>query len=168
MINPENMQSVINHLSTDKNNPVTVLAYEKYGNSFLILYSDSVSSQSNQSAPVFSVYTKHRLYKNRYQYKGGTTGEQTRAMVAGMELTDEADGDYVPYAIANAASDETKCSLFEADFETGLPIKRLDVIDVPGDEPYIIVKEYKKESENNLIYEYDGEIELSDLTEDSE
>ena len=72
------------------------------------------------------------------------------------------------YAIANVASEETKCSIFEADSETGIPIKRLDVIDVLKGQPYIIVKKYQIQSPNNMLIAYDGEIELSLLTGEEE
>ena len=66
------------------------------------------------------------------------------------------------------ASEETKCSIFEADSETGIPIKRLDVIDVLKGQPYIIVKKYQIQSPNNMLIAYDGEIELSLLTGEEE
>mgnify|MGYP000836406129 FL=1 len=72
------------------------------------------------------------------------------------------------FAIANVATEETKCSIFEADSETGIPIKRLDVIDVLKGQPYIIVKKYQIQSPNNMLIAYDGEIELSLLTGEEE
>ena len=42
MINPDNEQSIINVLSTDKSNPINILATKKYGNRFLVLYTDPV------------------------------------------------------------------------------------------------------------------------------
>ena len=56
----------------------------------------------------------------------------------------------------------------EADSETGIPIKRLDVIDVLKGQPYIIVKKYQIQSPNNMLIAYDGEIELSLLTGEEE
>ena len=59
-------------------------------------------------------------------------------------------------------------SIFEADSETSIPIKRLDVIDVLKGQPYIIVKKYQIQSPNNMLIAYDGEIELSLLTGEEE
>ena len=88
-------------------------------------------------------------------------------MVAGIELNNEIvqDGG-AAYAIANVASNETKCSVFEVDSETGIVISKLDVIDVPKGQPYIIVKEYEKKSRDNMLIVYDGDLNLKDLTEE--
>lgn len=165
MINIENEKSIINHLSSNKNNPINILATQKYGNSFLIVYTDLVKTKENKYSSYFSCFTKHKFYKNRYKYQGGTTGKQTEIMVSGITLDNEIEQNgTVVYAIANVASEETKCSIFEADSETGIPIKRLDVIDVLKGQPYIIVKKYQIQSPNNMLIAYDGEIELSLLT----
>lgn len=90
-------------------------------------------------------------------------------MASGITLDNEIEQNgTVVYAIANVASEETKCSIFEADSETGIPIKRLDVIDVLKGQPYIIVKKYQIQSPNNMLIAYDGEIELSLLTGEEE
>ncbi len=52
--------------------------------------------------------------------------------------------------------------------ETGIPIKRLDVIDVLKGQPYIIVKKYQIQSPNNMLIAYDGKIELKLLTGEEE
>ena len=140
MINIENEKSIINHLSSNKNNPINILATQKYGNSFLIVYTDPVKTKENKYSSYFSCFTKHKFYKNRYKYQGGTTGKQTEIMVSGITL----------------------------DNETGIPIKRLDVIDVLKGQPYIIVKKYQIQSPNNMLIAYDGEIELSLLTGEEE
>lgn len=169
MINIENEKSIINHLSSNKNNPINILATQKYGNSFLIVYTDPVKTKEKKYSSYFSCFTKHKFYKNRYKYQGGTTGKQTEIMVSGITLDNEIEQNgTVVYAIANVASEETKCSIFEADSETGIPIKRLNVIDVLKGQPYIIVKKYQIQSPNNMLIAYDGEIELSLLTGEEE
>lgn len=169
MINIENEKSIINHLSSNKNNPINILATQKYGNSFLIVYTDPVKTKENKYSSYFSCFTKHKFYKNRYKYQGGTTGKQTEIMVSGITLDNEIEQNgTVVYAIANVASEETKCSIFETDSETGIPIKRLDVIDVLKGQPYIIVKKYQIQSPNNMLIAYNGEIELSLLTGEEE
>ncbi len=67
------------------------------------------------------------------------------------------------FAIANVATEETKCSIFEIDPETNQYINRLDIIDVPKNQPYIIVKEYKTKSKNSVLIAYDGIVELEQL-----
>lgn len=162
MINIENEKSIINHLSTDKNNPINILTTQKYADSFLIVYTDPIKTEENENSSCFSCFTRHKFYKNRYKYNGGTTGNQSEIMVSGIELDNEiAQDGTVVYAIANVASEETKCSVFEVDHETGVPISRLDVIDVPKGQPYIIVRDYQIKSKSNMLIVYDGEIELS-------
>ena len=85
-------------------------------------------------------------------------------MVSGIELNEAEEDGSITYAIANVASDETKCSVFEIDSEYGIPIRRVDVINVPKNNPYIIISNYKMKSKDNMLIVYDGEIELKWLT----
>ena len=66
MINPDNEQSIINVLSTDKSNPINILATKKYGNRFLVLYTDPVKVKENENSSCFSTFVKNKFYKNRY------------------------------------------------------------------------------------------------------
>ena len=169
MINPDNEQSIINVLSTDKSNPINILATKKYGNRFLVLYTDPVKIKENENSSCFSTFVKNKFYKNRYSASSIGTGDGTEIQVEGTELEDASlQKDTRVFAIANVATEETKCSIFEADSETGIPIKRLDVIDVLKGQPYIIVKKYQIQSPNNMLIAYDGEIELSLLTGEEE
>ena len=169
MINPDNEQSIINVLSTDKSNPINILATKKYGNRFLVLYTDPVKVKENENSSCFSTFVKNKFYKNRYSASSIGTGDGTEIQVEGTELEDASlQKDARTFAIANVATEETKCSIFEADSETGIPIKRLDVIDVLKGQPYIIVKKYQIQSPNNMLIAYDGEIELSLLTGEEE
>ena len=169
MINPDNEQSIINVLSTDKSNPINILATKKYGDRFLVLYTDPVKVKENENSSCFSTFVKNKFYKNRYSASSIGTGDGTEIQVEGTELEDASlQKDTRAFAIANVATEETKCSIFEADSETGIPIKRLDVIDVLKGQPYIIVKKYQIQSPNNMLIAYDGEIELSLLTGEEE
>lgn len=169
MINPDNEQSIINVLSTDKSNPINILATKKYGDRFLVLYTDPVKVKENENSSCFSTFVKNKFYKNRYSASSIGTGDGTEIQVEGTELEDASlQKDTRVFAIANVATEETKCSIFEADSETGIPIKRLDVIDVLKGQPYIIVKKYQIQSPNNMLIAYDGEIELSLLTGEEE
>lgn len=58
MINPDNEQSIINVLSTDKSNPINILATKKYGNRFLVLYTDPVKVKENENSSCFSTFVK--------------------------------------------------------------------------------------------------------------
>lgn len=164
MINIENEKSIIKELSTDKENPIDILSTKKYGDDFLVLYTNPMDTKDNKYSYKFSHFVKHKLYKNRYKYIGGTTGNQTESMVSGIELNEAAEDGSITYAIANVASDETKCSVFEIDSEYGIPIRRVDVINVPKNNPYIIISNYKMKSKDNMLIVYDGEIELKWLT----
>lgn len=164
MINPDNKKSIINFLSTDKDNPIDILVTKKYGDRFLILYTDPIKVAENKNSSCFSTFVKNKYYKNRYNTSSLSTGDGTEIQVAGTELEDvSSKGDTRTFAIANVASEETKCSIFEVDPETNRYVSRLDVIDVPKNKPYIIVKEYKTQSKDNVLIAYDGIIELEHL-----
>lgn len=167
MINPDSEKSIINHLSSDKNNPINILASEKYGNSFLILYEDPVTKEENQYNARLSRFVKHKLYPNRYEYKGGSLGRATQIQVDGMMLNDEkaSDENKVAFVIANTASKETRCSVFESnqfELDEDLYIKKIDELKVPQ-EPYIIIREYTMKNKKNELLVYDGSIDLKDL-----
>ena len=113
--------------------------------------------------------TKLRIAKNISEHKMSLDLDKSGSYIRGITLDNEIEQNgTVVYAIANVASEETKCSIFEADSETGIPIKRLNVIDVLKGQPYIIVKKYQIQSPNNMLIAYDGEIELSLLTGEEE
>ena len=161
MINPDNEQSIINVLSTD---PINILATKKYGNRFLVLYTDPVKVKENENSSCFSTFVKNKFYKNRYSASSIGTGDGTEIQVEGTELEDASlQKDTRVFAIANVATEETICSIFEIDPETGQYINRLDIIDVPKNQPYIIVKEYKTKSKNSVLIAYDGIVELEQL-----
>lgn len=164
MINPDNEKSIINFLSTDKNNPIDILATKKYEDRFLILYTDPIKVAENENSSCFSTFVKNKYYKNRYNTSSLATGDGTEIQVEGTELEDVSlKKDTRTFAIANVASEETKCSIFEVDVEANCYVRRLDVIDVPKNKPYIIVKEYKTQSKDNVLIAYDGIIELEHL-----
>jgi hypothetical protein len=164
MINPDNEKSIINFLSTDKDNPIDILVTKKYGDRFLILYTDPIKVAKNKNSSCFSTFVKNKYYKNRYNTSSLSTGNGTEIQVVGTELEDVSlNEDTKTFAIANVASEETKCSIFEVDPETNRYVSRLDVIDVPKNKPYIIVKEYKTHSKDNVLIAYDGIIELEQL-----
>lgn len=165
MVNFESESSIKSHLSKDKSRPINILAKKECEDGFLILYTDPVLTEVNANSCCFSYFKRHQFYSNRYVYKGGTAGNQTEATVNGIELNRSAEtNNKVTIAVANTATDETKCSVFEFNGETGAPVNRLDVIEVPQNEPYIIIKEYMVSSENSMVGAYDGEIELQELT----
>lgn len=164
MINPDNEKSVINFLSTDKDNPIDILVTKKYGDVFLVLYTDPVVTAKNKDISCFSSFKKNKYYKNRYNTMSLDSRNATDVQVYGIELEDVSlQGDTRSYAIANYASQETKCSVFEVDPVMLRYANRLDVIDVPKNEPYIIVKEYKTQSKDSVLIAYDGVVELEHL-----
>ena len=73
MINPDNEQSIINVLSTDKSNPINILATKKYGDRFLVLYTDPVKVKENENSSCFSTFVKNKFYKNRNTGRGHRT-----------------------------------------------------------------------------------------------
>lgn len=164
MINPDSEKSVINFLSTDKENPIDILVTKKYGDTFLVLYTDPVVTAKNKDISCFSSFKKNKYYKNRYNPMSLDSGNATDVQVYGIELEGVSlQGDTRSYAITNYASQETKCSVFEVDPKLLRYTNRLDVIDVPKNEPYIIVKEYKTQSKDSVLIAYDGIVELEHL-----
>ncbi len=164
LINPDDEQSIINNLSEDKDNPIDILVTKKYGDNFLILYTDPIKVAENKNSSCFSTFVKNKYYKNRYNTSSLSSGVGTEIQVDGTELEDVSlKGDTRTFAIANVASEETKCSIFEVDPQTNRYVSRLDVIDVPKNQPYIIVKEYKTQSKDTVLIAYDGIIELEQL-----
>ena len=88
MINPDNEQSIINVLSTDKSNPINILATKKYGDRFLVLYTDPVKVKENENSSCFSTFVKNKFYKNRYSASSIGTGDGTEIQVEGTSETD--------------------------------------------------------------------------------
>lgn len=164
MINPDNEQSIINFLSTDKDKPIEILATKKYEDRFLILYIDPIKVVENKNSYCFSTFVKNKYYRSRYNASSLSTGDGTEIQVSSTELEDMySEKDTRAFAIANVASEETKCSVFEVNIETFRYESRLDVIDVPQNQPYIIVKEYKLKNKDNIIVAFDGDVSLNHL-----
>ena len=163
MINPDNEKSIINHLSTDKENPIDVLEIKKHKNYVAILYTDPVELGKNKNSSHLVCFIKNKYYSNRYKSTASSGGEQTQSMVHFIPFIDEEKDSCSFCFIANTASEETKCSVFEYD-ENLLPIKKLDELEVPKTS-YIFVKEYELENKYNNILVYDGSIDLEDFTE---
>lgn len=164
MINPDNEQSIINFLSTDKDEPIEILATKKYDNYFLILYTDPIKVAKNKNSSCFSTFVKNKYYASRYNTSSLSMGNGTEIQVAYTEL-DYASSkkDTRVLAIANVASEETQCSVFEFNLETLQYESRLDLIDVPQNQPYIIVKEYELKNKKNIVVAFDGDVSLDDL-----
>ncbi len=166
LINPDDEQSIISHLSKDKDNPIDILKVEKYKNYATVLYTVPAEIEENPNAIHLDSLVKSKYYSDKYELSAKSGGNQTEEMVLFESFTDEGAENKRICFVANTAVSETKCSVFEVDPVNGAYVNRLDVIDVPENEPYIIVKEYQLESKDNLLMVYDGEIELSVLTEE--
>ena len=159
MINPDNEESVINYLSTDKNRPINIIETKKYGNYFVILYTNPVKTEENKYSSQMDYFVKHKFYSNRYVYAAGDGGNQTQQMVHSMHIN---DSEGALCFIGNLKSNETKCSVFEFDENLDL-VKKLDEVEVPQTS-YIILKKYKIESEHDYIGVFDGSVSEEDLT----
>ena len=160
MINPDNEESVINYLSTDKNRPINIIETKKYGNYFVILYTNPVKTEENKYSSQMDYFVKHKFYSNRYVCLGGSGGNQTQQMVHFTHFNDS-DGSTLCF-IGDLESDETRCSAFELGEDLDL-VRKLDEFEVPKTS-YIIVKQYKLKNERNYVVFYDGSSIEKDLT----
>ncbi len=162
MINPDNEESVINYLSTDKNRPINIIETKKYGNYFVILYTNPVKTEENKYSSQMDYFVKHKFYSNRYVYLGGSGGNQTQQMVHFLTIN---DSENALCFVGDLESDETRCSVFEFD-ENSIPLDKIDEFEVPKTS-YIIVKKYKLKSEYDEAVFYDGSFDMRDMAGES-
>ncbi len=78
LLNGYSEETIIKELSEDTDNPIEILAMQKYEDHLGILYKDPTAedplTEQMWRIMLFAHYIKHRLYKNRYYYKGGSPG----------------------------------------------------------------------------------------------
>ena len=118
LLNGYSEETIIKELSEDTDNPIEILAMQKYEDHLGILYKDPMAEDplngtNAEDYAFFAHYIKHRLYKNRYYYKGGSPGGNVT------------------------------CPLTSALVEDVLQVPCFDEFEVPANEPYIILKEYE-------------------------
>lgn len=154
MINPDNENSIINYLSIDKDNPITILAQEKYKNYIGILYTDP--SDENNNTVHFDYFEKHNLYKNRYQHKGESSGNNGPDNIK----LDMGEKNECYFFIYDQKSDYNKCSVFET--ENGIPIKKLEELDIKNT-AYLITRNYNLENKDNEILLFNGSYSLKQI-----
>ncbi len=157
MINPDDEQYISDFLSADKDNPITILDFEKYGDYAGVLYTDPVDK--NSDIVHFTYMIRHNLYKNRYKIKGGGKGNTYEADSA------KASDDGSVFFIYSRATEADKISVFEFNILTGELIKKLDEFEVP-ETSYVITKSYELE---DTLYDdimvFNGSLSVDDASE---
>lgn len=154
MLSTNNNKSIINHLSTDKNSQIILLAQKHYNEYLGILYVDK--KEQNDALVHFSYYKKHPLYKKRYKFCGQTS---TSSGVNFIRILNENSNEF-EYFIFNGKSNRKNISIFE--FQNGEPIKKLEEIHVDNN-PYIIVRQYDLENNDNEILTFEGSYSLQEI-----
>lgn len=160
MINIDDEKSLSDFLSANKDNPISILDFEKHENYVGILYTDPVNE--NNDMVHFVYLRKHNLYKNRYVIKGGGKGNSTGADST-KAYDDEKDAKPL-FFIYSQASEDNLCSVFEYNFLTGEIVKKLDELEVPQNS-YVIAKSYDLEDElYNDIMVFDGSVSFEEAS----
>lgn len=144
LLNGYSEETIIKELSEDMDNPIEILAMQKYEDHLGILYKDPTAEDPLNGANVddyafFADYVRHRLYKNRYYYKGGSPGGNATCPLTYALAEDVLQ---IPCFVYDIGRDESRCVVYESD-AMGNTVRKLDEFEVPANEPYIILKEYK-------------------------
>lgn len=176
LLNPNSDRSIIASVSKARHgntvglgdSAVEILAKKQYGDYFAVLY-QAVPPGQEEGIVYFTAYKKHKSYENRYVPKGGVGGASPGAWeTAGAYPLVEADApsDHIACFFANAASDETVCSVFEYDpFRSPQPyVRKLEEFAPPQNAPYILVREYDLSKAGNAVTCFDGSLSFTDLT----
>lgn len=144
LLNGYSEETIIKELSEDTDNPIEILAMQKYEDHLGILYKDPMAEDplngtNAEDYAFFAHYIKHRLYKNRYYYKGGSPGGNVTCPLTSALVEDVLQ---VPCFVYDIGRGESRCVVYEAD-AMGNTVRKLDEFEVPANEPYIILKEYE-------------------------
>lgn len=138
LLNGYSEETIIKELSEDTDNPIEILAMQRYEDHLGILYKDPTDDDPYNDFARFDYFIKHGLYKNRYYHKGHAEGNVTCPTVC--ELAEHAL--QVPCFIDDIGRNESICIVYEAD-AMGNTVRKLDEFEVPENEPYMILKEYE-------------------------
>lgn len=154
MININNEKSINSLLATDKDQPITILAKDEYKNCAGVFYTDPIDVDDGKTH--FAYFIKNPFYTNRYSIKGGGGGTN----IIDCNQVQNEDNELI-FFIYSSADKESKCSVFEMGPDL-LTIRKLEEIDTPKG-PFIMVKEYDLESNDNQISVYNGSLSKDDL-----
>ena len=178
-------ESINKHIAIDPQKPITILKTEKAGNYFGILYKDPLDEEYDYS---FRYITKSPIYKSRYNNIGGCSNMNGYDILHfnSIQSPDENENktDAFIYYFGNNKYKYNKCSIFTCsldaysiDFEEisteeeiiekakGMAdsLKKIDEIDLPDDNIFIISKTYNLDYSYDIMGVYDGEVSEKEM-----
>ena len=166
-------KSISDHLAADPDQPITILATEKNGDYFGILYSDP--TDGNQNIYHFNYITKAKLYKNKYHAEGGySTFTNGSLCVCEANFGDEGrtTSEVFIYRVGKTADSGDICSVFKYNITESYIVpeevkdeqeirdkmkkladscKKLDEFDLPDGDAFIIAKSYQIDKPDDEI-----------------
>lgn len=173
LIDITNEKSISDNLAADPDQPITILATEKNGDYFGILYSDP--TDGNQNIYHFNYITKAKLYKNKYHAEGGySTFTNGTLCVCEANLGDagRATSEVFIYRIGKTEDSGDICSVFKYNISESYidsekvkdeqeiidkmekladSFKKLDEFDLPNGDAFIIAKSYQIDKPDDEI-----------------
>lgn len=173
LIDITNEKSISDHLAADPDQPITILATEKNGDYFGILYSDP--TDGNQNIYHFNYITKAKLYKNKYHAEGGySTFTNGTLCVCEANFRDEGrtTSEVFIYRVGKTADSGDICSVFKYNISESYidsekvkdeqeiidkmekladSFKKLDEFNLPDVDAFIIAKSYQIDKPDDEI-----------------
>ena len=173
LIDITNEKSINDNLAADPSQPITILATEKNGDYYGILYSDP--ADGNQNTYHFNYITKAKLYKNKYHAAGGyssTTYGTLCVCEANLGDAGRATSEVFIYRVGKTEGSGDICSVFKynisesyIDFEEvkdeqeirdkieklADSYKKLDEFNLPDVDAFIITKSYQIDKPDDEI-----------------
>lgn len=173
LIDITNEKSISDNLAADPDQPITILATEKSGDYFGILYSDP--TDGNQNIYHFNYITKAKLYKNKYHAEGGySTFTNGTLCVCEANLGDagRATSEVFIYRIGKTEDSGDICSVFKYNISESYidsekvkdeqeiidkmekladSFKKLDEFNLPDVDAFIIAKSYQIDKPDDEI-----------------
>lgn len=186
LINAASDKSISQNLASDPDQPVTVLATEKFGDYFGVLYSDPAEEDSNLYR--FRYVTKSPLYKNRYRNIGGDSGF-TPAYLAYIEANKDGSArtqaEVFIYRVGKSEENSDRCSVFKCstaekymvDFsqitdpqqivekivKLADTIEKLDEFVLPSKDTFILSKTYPLTQPDDEIMVVEGSVSQQEM-----
>lgn len=185
LINAGSEKSISHNLASDPDQPVTVLATEKLGDYFGVLYSDPAEEDSNLYR--FRFVTKAPLYKNRYRNIGGDSGFTPAYLVWDeANLNDPARTQSVVFIfrVGKSEANSDRCSVFRYNINDSLiifdeitdvqqivdkkekladTIEKLDEFVLPDEDTFILSKTYPLTRPDDEIMVVEGSVSAEEM-----
>lgn len=173
LIDITNEKSISDNLAADPSQPITILATEKNGDYYGILYSDP--TDGNQNTYHFNYITKAKLYKNKYHAAGGysaTTYGTLCVCEANLGDAGRTTSEVFIYRVGKTADSGDICSVFKYNITESYIVpeevkdeqeirdkmkkladscKKLDEFDLPNGDAFIIAKSYQIDKPDDEI-----------------